>query len=260
MPFRRLPLIAPLAALALAACGTHMPTRKTASSAHDSRADALQQLQKTPPCCTRFSEFDFKRALPAKPQRYEVRKGLPVADFNGTRSYFLAFRLPDGHGLPYRVVLKSEMTGRWLHRSYLFAPSVVILDGAYRPLETSDVKQCEYIGWSSSTTGALGSVTIDSPRASYLVVYTSGDQLAGSTYWEQSPTAFSADAPVKMAATGSFQISHGPNGALYVGVMTPRYARATSEAICGKHKPKTSKGALSTLRSLILPSAHEEAQ
>lgn len=259
MSFRRLPLIAPLAALALAACVAHAPGRKAGAGA-DSRALVLAKLQKATPCCTRFSEFDFKHALPAKPQRFEVKPGLPVADFNSTRSYFLAFRLPAGHALPYRIVLKSEMTGRWLHRSYLFAPSVVVLDGAYRPLQTTDVSQCEYIGWSRSTTGALGSVTIDSPRARYLVVYTSGDQLAASTYWEQSPTAFSADAPVKMAASGSFQISHGPNGSIYIGVMTPRYARAASEAICGKPGPNDSKGALSTLRSLILPASHQDAQ
>ncbi len=259
MPHRRLTFIAILVVLALSACGAHAPSRK-APADPDSRAARLARLQAAEPCCTRFDQFDFERELPARPKRFKVQEGLPVADFNGTRSYFLSFRLPTRQSLPYRIVLKSEMNGRWLHRSYLFAPSVVILDGAYRPLQTLDVKQCEYIGWSSSTTGALGSITIDSPRARYLVVYTSGEQLAGSTYWEQSPTAFSADAPVKMAASGSFHISHGPNGALYVGVMTPRYARASAEAICAKRDPASRTGALSTLRSLILHGSREDAQ
>ena len=251
MPYRSLLLIIAITLPVLTGCIAHAP-RKHDAQAPNARAEALQKLQNATPCCTRFSDFDFQRALPAKPRRFEIKPGLPVADFNGTRSYFLAFTLPADHPVPYRVVLKSEMTGRWLHLSYLFAPSVVVLDAAYRPLETTDVKQCEYIGWSSSTTGALGSVNIDTKRARYLVVYTSGDQLASSTYWEQSPTAFSADAPVKMAASGSFQISHGPDGSLYVGLMTPRYASAESEAICGK-RPHQGKGALSTLRSLILP-------
>lgn len=251
MPIRRLLLIVAIALPLLAGCATHAPSRGHAPASH-AREAALKKLQDATPCCTRFSEFDFSHALPAKPRRFEVKPGLPVADFNGTRSYFLAFTLPQGHPVPYRIVLKSEMTGRWLHLSYLFAPSVVVLDAAYRPLDTADVKQCEYIGWSSSTTGALGSITIDSKRARYLVVYTSGNQLDASTYWEQSPTAFSADQPVKMAASGSFQITHGPNGPLYVGLMTPRYARAEAEAICGKPS-KDGKGALSTLRSLILP-------
>jgi maltose operon periplasmic protein len=259
MFYRRLQLIVPLAVLTLSACSVHAPTRQSPDAA-DSRTAVMDKLQKTEPCCTRFADFDFNRELPAKPRRYEIKPGLPAADFNGTRSYFLAFRLPGKHKLPYRIVLKSEMTGRWLHNSYLFAPSVVILDGRFRPMQTIDIQQCEYIGWSNATSGALGSVTVDTRRARYLVVYTSGQQLAGSTYWEQSPTAFSADAPVKMAASGSFQISHGPNGPLYVGVMTPRYARAAAEAICGKPRTQTSGGALSTLRSLILPGAHEDAE
>jgi len=251
MLFRRLLLIVSIALPLLSGCITHAPS-KDQVPAPGARAAAIKELQNTTPCCTRFSDFDFNRALPAKPLRFDVESGLPVADFNGTRSYFLAFTLPPHHPVPYRVVLKSEMTGRWLHLSYMFAPSVVILDAAYQPLDTMDVKQCEYIGWSSSTTGALGSINIDTERARYLVVYTSGSQLDASTYWEQSPTTFSADAPVKMAATGSFQIAHGPNGPLYVGLMTPRYARAESEAICGK-QTKNGKGALSTLRSMILP-------
>lgn len=213
----------------------------------------MQRLNKTAPCCSSFAQFQFDHELPAKPRRFNVQPGLPVANFNGSLSYFLAFKLPTNHTLPYKIVLKSEVIGRWLSSSYLFAPSIVLLDARYAPIQIADVKQCEYIGWSDSTTGALGSITVDSPRARYLVVYTSADQLASSTYWEQSPTAFSADQPVKMAATGSFQIPHGPNGALYVGVMTPRYASAVSEAICAKPDLNASPGALSTLRSLILP-------
>ncbi len=247
---RLLPTVA-VVLLALAGCSAHVPSRGPGAGSN-SRAQVLDLLQKTQPCCTRFADFDFNRPLPSRPARFVIAPGLPVADFNGTRSYFLAFRLPHHHPLPYRVLLKSEVTGRWLDRSYLFAPSVVLLDAAYRPLMLQDVQQCEYIGWSNATTGALGSVEIDNPRARYMVVYTSGEQLQGSTYWEQSPTAFSADAPVKMVATGSFSIAHGPDGPLYVGIMTPRYARAVSEAICGKRDP--APGRLSAPSSAPLPS------
>lgn len=257
MPFRRpFPFLLPSLFLGLCACVSHTPT-KDDTPRPGTRDAAMAALQKADPCCTRFSQFSFHRELPAKPKRFDIESNLPVADFNGTRSYFLTFKLPEKHSLPYKVVLKSEMTGRWLHSSYLFAPSAVLLDADYRPMQTLDVDQCEYIGWSQSTTGALGSLTVDSPHARYLVIYSSGQQLDGSTYWEQSPTAFSADSPVKMAATGSFQIAHGPTGPLYVGVMTPRYAKAASEAICSKPDPKTSSGALSTLRSLILPSSKD---
>jgi maltose operon protein len=248
-----LPQIMACAALALllGACAPH--ATRTRSSGPHTRASILKKLQNTDPCCVRFSQFNFDKTLPAKPRRFDVQPGLPVANFNGTRSYFLAFTLPQNHTLPYRIVLKSEVIGRWLESSYLFAPSVALLDSNYIPIRTANVKQCEYIGWSDSTTGALGSISVDNPQARYLVIYTSAQQLASSTYWEQSPTAFSANQPVKMAATGSFQIPHGPDGALYVGVMTPKYASAMSEAICEKPAPHSSPGALSSLRSLILP-------
>lgn len=240
--------------MSLAACTPH-PVRPSEATDQGTRVRIMQKLDQTEPCCTRFSQFDFTHPLPEKPKRHEIKPGLPVADFNGTRSYFLTFILPQKHKLPYRIVLKSEVVGRWLESGYLFAPSVVVLDSTYRPLQNTDVKQCEYIGWSTATSGALGSISIESPRARYLVVYTSGEQLSSSTYWEQSPTTFSADAPVKMAASGSFQIPHGPDGPLYVGVMTPRYAKAAAEAICGKRTQNNAPGVLSTLRSLILPSS-----
>ncbi|HET7358750.1 MAG TPA: hypothetical protein VFJ04_01260 [Rhodanobacteraceae bacterium] len=241
-------------ALLLGACSS-APRKDTASHA-DPLAAARKALATATPCCNHFSDFDFAQTLPSRPKRFTVGPGLPMADFNGSRSWFLAFRLPDDAKLPYQVLLKSVLTGRWLHTSYLYAPTVVLLDAGFRPLHTEDVQLCEYIGWTQATSGAFGHFGIDDPAARYLVVYSSGSQLAGSTYWEQSPAAFSAEAPVKMASTGSFQIPHGPDGTLFVGMLTPHFQKVIDGAICGKPKEHAT-GVLSTLRSVILPARRE---
>jgi hypothetical protein len=105
------------------------------------------------------------------------------------------------------------------------------------------------MGWTDETSGAFGSVEITDQRARYLVLYSSAKQQAGNTYWEQSPAAFSAEAPVKMAAAGSFKVPHGPDGAVWIGLMDKTFKDAVDNAICGK--PEQGNGVLNTLRESI---------
>jgi hypothetical protein len=108
--------------------------------------------------------------------------------------------------------------------------------------------------------GGFGAVTIDNPNAQYLVVTTSPQQLAATTYWAQSPTSFSnvnlpsASAlasirPEVPATSGTFDVPHGPEGALYLGKMTPAYASAVDNGLCGR--PKTGAGLLPELRQAL---------
>jgi len=245
-----LPVLLPLLVAACAGSplkSGHPGDEETASLNHARQALATAEL-----CCTQFSQFDFSKALPDHPMRFPINDKLPVADFGGSRSWFLAFHLPDDIGRqPIDVLFKSRLSGRWLHHSYLFAPSVVVLDDAFVPLRIEDIQLCEYMGWTHATSGAFGHFTIKDPAARYLVVYTSGTQLSSSTYWEQSPTAFSANAPVQMTTSGSFQIPHGPNGVIYVGKLTDKYRKSVENAIC--QKPSTQgDGVLSTLRKAFL--------
>lgn len=228
-------LLLPLLAVLLAACAVSPLQQSRPGEAENlSVLQANQALAKAQLCCTRFSQFDFSQTLPTHLTRFDMGAKRPVADFGGSRSWFLAFHLPQKNQPPYDILFKSTLSGRWLHHSHLFAPSVVLLDAAYRPLQIKDVQLCEYMGWTSETSGAFGHVTVSDPDARYLVVYTSQAQLSGNTYWEQSPTTFSANEPVKMASKGSFNITHGPNGVLYVGKLTEDYRSVVENAICGK--------------------------
>lgn len=252
---RPLLLLTPLllAGMLLSGCHTAKilipPNLRAPTDSGNALDAARKQLQEATPCCTSYADFSYQTRLPFRPKRFELGPGSSVVSLNGVHSYFLAFQLPIDAKLPYRIALKSQLNGRWLHNSYLFAPTVTVLDAGFQPVSSTDVPLCEYMGWSSASTGAFGSVTIKSPQARYLVVASSAKQQAGSTYWEQSPAAFSADAPVKMASAGDFKIPHGPDGAVWVGLMDDTYANAVDSGVCGK--PVSGDGLLDTLKTVI---------
>lgn len=239
--------------LLLGAChsvkGLVPPNLRPPTDTGNALEQARQKLQQATPCCGSFADFSYHTPLPWRPKKFELGSGSSVANLNGVRSYFLAFRLPADVKLPYRVALKSELNGRWLHSSYLFAPTTVLLDAAFQPIDSQDIKLCEYMGWSSASTGAFGSVKVSSDKARYLVVYSSAQQQTSDTYWEQSPATFSAEAPVKMASNGSFRIPHGPDGNVWIGLMNKTYAKAVDNAICGQ-APK-GDGLLNTWRTAL---------
>jgi len=221
----------------------------------ENTGDALKlaqaQLMQASPCCSSFADFSYRSTLPWEPQKFVLGSGSMVANLNGTQSYFLAFRLPIGVKLPYQVALKSELNGRWLHASYLFAPTAVLLDEAFQPLRSEDIGLCEHMGWSDETTGAFGSLKIDNAKARYLLIYSSAEQQSGKTYWEQSPASISTStaASLQMNSTGSFSIPHGPDGTLWVGLMNKTYEKALDNAVC--KKAAKGDGVLNTLRTAL---------
>ena len=202
-------------------------------------ADAKKALADATPCCTTFADFSYQARLPWRPQRFELGPSSPVAAINGSRSYFLSFALPQDVKLPYKIGLKSELVGRSVaSSSYLFAPTVVQLDEAFQPIDSQDVKLCEYMGWTNDDSGAFGSVEVTDPRARYVVVYSSAKQQTDNTYWEQSASTFSTSSttttPTATTMGGSYKIQHGPEGVVWVGLMDKSYNQAVSKAVCGK--------------------------
>ena len=252
---RRLPLLSLLLALTLLLGACHSvkvlvpPNLRAPTDSGNALQQAKQRLQQATPCCGSFADFSYQTPLPWRPKKFDLGPGSMVASLNGVRSYFLAFHLPADVKLPYQIALKSDLNGRWLHSSYLFAPTTVLLDAAFQPIDSQDVPLCEYMGWSSATTGAFGAVKVSSDKARYLVVYSSADQQASDTYWEQSPATFSAEAPVRMTSNGSFRIPHGPDGTVWIGLMNDTYAKAVDNGICDK--APQGKGLLNTLRTAL---------
>lgn len=226
------------------------PNLRPPENSDDQLKLAQQRLLEATPCCTSFADFSYQNLLPWQPQSFALGPGSSVANINGTQSYYLAFRLPVGAKLPYRVAFKSELNGRWLKSSYLFAPTVVVLDSGFQPIGSSaDIPLCEHMGWSDAVSGAFGSYTIDSKQARYLLIYSSAAQQTGKTYWEQSPAAFSSNATLDMNSSGTFSVPHGPDGTIWVGMMNTTYAKAVDNAIC--KKPQEGDGVLNTLRSAL---------
>jgi maltose operon periplasmic protein len=255
MRFRLLITLA--AVLLLGACHSvklpTLPNILPQSTPPKSLADARKELAQATPCCTSFADFSFQNQLPWTPQQYALGNGSQVAAINGTHTYFLSFKLPADAKLPYKIAVKSELNGRSVgNNSYLFAPTVVQLDEAFQPIDTQDVKLCEYMGWSNSDSGAFGSVIVNDKRARYVVVYSSGKQQTDNTYWEQSASTFTTSSSTTPAATtmgGSYKIQHGPDGTVWVGMMDKNYAQAVNKAVCGK--APQGDGVLHTLRNDI---------
>lgn len=249
-------LFALTAGVLLAGCHTVKdlvpPNLRPPENSDDPLKQAQQHLLEAMPCCTSFADFSYQNLLPWHPQPFTLGSGSSVANLNGTHSYFLAFRLPAGVKLPYRVAFKSELNGRWLKSSYLFAPTVVLLDSGFQPIGNSgDITLCEHMGWSDATSGAFGSYTVDSKQARYLLIYSSAAQQKGKTYWEQSPAAITATsaATLNMNSSGTFSVPHGPDGTIWVGMMNSTYAKAVDNAVC--KKPQAGDGVLNTLRSAL---------
>lgn len=221
-----------------------------------SRDAALQDLKDATPCCQAWADLPYHDALPDEPRAFTLDKFNPVADIDGDRTHFLTFVLPK-YTKPYRVVFQAQPSARHLGNSFLLAPTVTLLNADYQPLSSTDVSLCVYINWRPSMSGGFGAVKIDNPDAQYLVVTTSKKQLEATTYWAQSPTSFSninvpsasafasikPDAPV---TSGSFNVPHAPEGTLYLGRMTPAYASAVDNGLCGK--PGKGAGLLPELR------------
>ena len=251
----RLGRVAAVSALLIALSGCHAakvlipPNLRPAEDTTATRDQAVKQLQAATPCCSNFADFSYQTMLPWQPQRFELGGGGMVANLDGTHSYFLAFQLPTAAKLPYRIAVKAELNGRWLHSSYLFAPTLVLLDSGFQPIRQQDIGLCEHMGWGSETTGAFGSFSVTDAKARYLLVYSSAQQQAGGTYWEQSPAAFSTKATLQMNSTGSFKVPHGPDGTLWVGMMNKTYAKAVDNAICNKQAE--GDGVLNTLRTVL---------
>ena len=200
-----------------------------------------QALRNATPCCTSFADFSYQRLLPSHPKRFKLVAGNPVANLDGAPSYFLDFKLPQWRQ-SYRIGLKSEMIGRWLKNSYLFAPTVTLLDSNFQPLQTEDISLCEYLGWDRESSGAFGSITVSNAKAQYLLLYSSMKQQQSNTYWEQTPVVFATDTPSHITSSRSFKVPHGPNGNIWIGQMNKNYANAIEYGIC--EKPEQGLGLL----------------
>ncbi|MHC1481370.1 hypothetical protein ACYJW8_14050 [Frateuria aurantia] len=215
-------------------------------------ADAKLKLQNTTPCCNSYADFSYQTRVPWQPTRFVLGPNSPVANLNGSRTHFLTFALPSGIKLPYEIGLKSEINGRWVHSSYLFAPSYAVLDAAFQPISGQDIQLCEYMGWSDAVSGAFGRIRIDSDKARYLVLYSSATQLSSNTYWEQSAIdeSTAGGSFTGMGDTsGTTQVQHGPDGVIWLGLMSNDYRRALDKALC--EKPKPGNGLLNGLGSTL---------
>lgn len=264
MPTTRIASFTLIAAALLACAGCSHALKVPLSGVLDNtpppaRDAVMKRLAATTPNARAWADLPFNDALPDAPRAFTLDASSPVAEIDGQPTHFLAFVLPT-YAQPYRVVFQTQPSARHLGNSFLLAPTVTLLDAEHKPIASTDVTLCVYLNWRPSMSGGFGAVKIDTANARYLVVTTSKKQLAATTYWAQSPTSFSsvntpsgaALASIKPdtpATSGSFNVAHGPEGTLHLGRITPPYAKAVDDGLCGK--PATAPGLLPELRKTL---------
>jgi hypothetical protein len=259
----RLPrLLALVCVVALAGCAhaVKLPLLPTIDNAPPpSRDAAMKAMDDKAPCCRTFGDLPFHDALPQHPRQFTIDKFSPVADLDGERTHFLTFVLPRFEK-PYQIVFQAQPSARQLGNSFLLAPTATLLNADFQPISTTDVELCIYINWRPGMSGGFGAIKVASADARYLVVSTSRRQLAATTYWSQSPTSFSNVSvpssssfsgvqPATPVTSGSYDLAHGPEGAITLGRMTRAYADAVANGMC--KKPSKGAGLLPELRSAI---------
>lgn len=144
----------------------------------------IAALDESPVTSLSYENLQFEK-LPAPGNvAFEVSSALPVLEFNTGKSFVKAFELPEA-GKPIAIRLRSYLVGSFdIKRTYIFAPSVILLDKKYRTIRHIDQSKFEYAVPSlTETTGYRamleGYIFIEGekPKEKYLIVYTKHSQL-----------------------------------------------------------------------------------
>jgi hypothetical protein len=96
---------------------------------------AVTGFRDAPVCCSSLADIPVEPLKMGGSTHFTLEEGTPAFRFATGKSYFRAFRLPDGP-YPYRVTIDSYLVGGYLKSAYLFRPVVLTLDADRTPVRT----------------------------------------------------------------------------------------------------------------------------
>lgn len=146
---------------------------------------AVDAYGNSTPCCTSISEFKCEQWSSEKSKTYRIDANSDSFRFISGKSYFLSFRLPDKK-IPYRIHVKSFALGETIDKAHIFYPQLALWDDGFTVLKQSSpndfvFKKAGFEETMSSSWGLMikfeGSMVVDMPDASYLLVYTTEELL-----------------------------------------------------------------------------------
>lgn len=198
--------------LSLAGCGATL-------------AEKSEQLRDAKPCCADFGGMRYADLQLGESRLHSVSAGDPAFRFDTGKSYFAAFRLPvagDSVRLTVESYMQFTLQSPTTGDHYLFAPRILLLDAAHRPLRAvePDLGRVLYIPSTEfAATGGVGwKLILDADIAPgegvrYAVVHTTDRLLALSTTVSSPYSAAQRDLP------------HSPTGRLRVALVSTATAR-----------------------------------
>lgn len=170
--------------LLLAACA-ELPTRQ----------EAIDHLEQSPVCCQSLSGISYAPFPADTTGKISIDSASPAFEFDTGKSFFVAYTLPD-RALPYRLVANSYPVGYGPADATIFEPTMSILDSDYNVLCTTPpgtftfTRQGFFEGFKLTFSVAMesmfyeGAIVVDDPRAKYLLVYTSTEDIEAGVPYE----------------------------------------------------------------------------
>jgi hypothetical protein len=211
-------------------------------------SEARVHVDAAPVCCEDFQEapvidLGYDEATLRFGTRYS-----PARWFGSHKSFFHIVRLPPGGNVDvylkaqFNVYRKNGVPGS-VGSEYLFAPSVSLLDGAMKVAHTIDHRPlCPSRGWSQQKSGLFLSLRVNTASYPYMVVWTSPETLASSTYVGNVRNPALASAAISAGSVGvgagigaavvgntARDVPHGPEGSALIGRMGPELVEHLSK-------------------------------
>lgn len=168
-------------------------------------------------CCSDPAEFKFETLPKSGSVDVTIDRHSPLFEFQGGRSFFRAFALPEGDG-GYRLDIQSFFDGSSPRTAQVFYPIAAILtpDQLISRTTTLEGLRLEPPFLERSRNGAVSiSLGLDAPpgREKYLVIFTLGELLERERYVAQALEPAAAAAEAKEAFLGA-----APTGKLRITV------------------------------------------
>lgn len=164
-----------------------VPLLLTSCAATVTYQKAVASLKGSKSCCASMSEFSYAPLPLKKPVTFRIDGKSKAFVFPSGKSYFKAFRLPH-RKIPYRIHVKSFALGDTVDHAHIFYPQVALLDDHFavvKQSKASDFKiekaglgETAAVSWELLTLKLDGSILVDAPDATYMVMYTTSKLLA----------------------------------------------------------------------------------
>jgi hypothetical protein len=181
-------------------------------------------------CCTDPAEFKYEPLPRSGSVDITIDRDSPLFEFQGGRSFFRAFALPEGGG-SYRLDIQSFFAGAEPQTARVFYPIAAILapDQLISRATTLEGLRIELPFLERSRTGAVSlSLGLDAPpgREKYLVIFTLGELLERKRFEAHALEPAAAEAEAKEAFIGA-----SPTGQLRITVTAIAQSEAPSDKV-----------------------------